>query len=442
MKLSMTYRVRTRGFNHIFDETVRLYRQAVSFFVDVCLTEWNLISTGKLQKERVNLVESLTVRTRQNPAVPYDFSAAFYKFPSYLRRAAIAEALGKVSSYQSNLENWEAAEPEKRGAKPSLPQTGFVYPAMDRSGMFIRTGMYQAAVKVFIRNTWDWVLVDLRKSDVDYIEQHCKNYKECVPTLQKRGKKWFLDFAFQTAVKLPDTDIRNTRILAVDLGLNSTCTCSIMTPEGAVLGSGFLSLPGEYDSLEHAVSHIRHAQKLCARKTPGLWKQAKGINDDIAVKTARFIVDTAIKYDVDCIVMEYLDLAGKKRGSKKQRLHLWRAKYVQTMVTDKVHRNMIRTARVCAWNTSRLAFDGSGRVMRGKEADLPSYSLCRFPTGKQYNCDLNASYNIGSRYYIRELLKTLPATAGQAVTANVPELAHRSKCTLSSLIKLNAALAA
>ena len=266
--------------------------------------------------------------------------------------------------------------------------------------------------------------------------------KECAPTLQKRGKKWFLDFAFQTAVKLPDTDIRNTRILAVDLGLNSACTCSVMTPEGAVLGRGFLSLPGEYDSLEHAVSHIRHAQKLCARKTPGLWKQAKGINDDIVVKTARFIVDTAIKYDVDCIAMEYLDRAGKKRGSKKQRLHLWRAKYVQTMVTDKAHRNMIRVARVCAWNTSRLAFDGSGRVMRGKEADLPSYSLCRFQTGKQYNCDLNASYNIGSRYYIRELLKTLPVTVGQVVTAKVPELAHRSKCTLSSLIKLNAALAA
>ena len=165
-------------------------------------------------------------------------------------------------------------------------------------------------------------------------------------------------------------------------------------------------------------------------------------NDDIAVKTAQFIVDTAVKYDVDCIVMEHLDLAGKKRGSKKQRLHLWRAKYVQTMVTDKAHRNMIRVARICAWNTSRLAFDGSGRVMRGKEADLPNYSLCRFPPGKQYNCDLNASYNIGSRYYIRELLKTLPVTAGQAVTANVPELAHRSQCTLSSLIKLNAVLAA
>ena len=442
MKLSMTYRVRTKGFNHIFNETVRLYRQAVSFFVDVCLKEWNRISVIQGQKIRSGFVESLTVKTKQNPVVPYDFSAKFYKFPSYLRRAVIAEALGKVSSYRSNLANWEAADSAKRGEKPSLPQVGYVYPAMYRSGMFIRTGIYQAALKVFIRNTWDWVLVDLRKSDADYILRHCKNYRECVPTLQKRGKKWFLDFVFQTAVKLPDTKIQHTRILAVDLGLNSACTCSIMTPEGAVLGREFLSLPGEYDSLEHAVSHIKHAQKLCARKTPGLWKQAKGINDDIAVKTARFIVDTAIKYDADCIVMEYLDLAGKKRGSKKQRLHLWRAKYVQTMVTDKAHRNMIRVARICAWNTSRLAFDGSGRVMRGKEADLPSYSLCRFQTGKQYNCDLNASYNIGSRYYIRELLKTLPATAGQAVTANVPELAHRSKCTLSSLIKLNAALAA
>ena len=112
------------------------------------------------------------------------------------------------------------------------------------------------------------------------------------------------------------------------------------------------------------------------------------------------------------------------------------------MVTDKAHGNMIRVARVCAWNTSRLAFDGTGRVQCGKEAKLPNYSLCRFPTGKQYNCDLNASYNIGSRYYIRELLKTLPATAGQAVAAKVPELAHRSQCTLSSLIKLNAVLAA
>lgn len=29
-----------------------------------------------------------------------------------------------------------------------------------------------------------------------------------------------------------------------------------------------------------------------------------------------------------------------------------------------------------------------------------------FQNGKQYHCDLNATYNIGARYFIRELLKS------------------------------------
>ena len=178
---------------------------------------------------RSGFVESLSVKTKQNPIVSYDFSAKCYKFPNYLRRAAIVEAFGKVSSYRSNLANWEAAESVKRGKHPSLPQVGYVYPAMYRSGMFVCTEMYRATVNVFIRNTWDWVLVDFRKSDADYILRRRKNCKECVLALQKRGKKWFLDFVFQTSAKLPDVPIKDTSILAVDLGLNSACTCSIMT---------------------------------------------------------------------------------------------------------------------------------------------------------------------------------------------------------------------
>lgn len=75
--------------------------------MNVCLQEWDVVFSGKSQKERGNLVESFTVASKKNPSVPYDFGADFYKFPSYLRRAAIAEALGKVSSYRSNLARWE-----------------------------------------------------------------------------------------------------------------------------------------------------------------------------------------------------------------------------------------------------------------------------------------------------------------------------------------------
>lgn len=441
MLMTMTYSVKIKHINHLFDVTTKLYRNAVDFFLSVCLGNWDMIKLENTLTHRVNYMEYLTVKTKNNPSPAYDFSSEFYKFPCYLRRAAISEALGKASSYFSNLKNYEHADPATRGQQPSIPKAGHVYPAMYRGNMFIRTGEYTAAIKVYIRNTWDWIQVKLRKSDVDYITHHCKSYKECVPTLQKRRNEWFLDFAFQTAVTLPDTSIDQQKILSVDLGLNNVCTCSVMDAEGTIYARHFLRLPKEYDSLDHAISHIKHAQRCGNLKSPRLWAQARGINDDISVKTASFIINTAILYNVDCIVMEHLDLGKKKRGSKKQKLHMWRAKYVQAIVTDRAHRNMIRIARVCAWRTSKLAFDGSGIVRRGKEADLPNYSLCRFASGKQYNCDLNATYNIGARYFIRELLKTLPETVKQAVSAKVPELAHRSSCTLSSLIRLYAELA-
>ena len=89
----------------------------------------------------------------------------------------------------------------------------------------------------------------------------------------------------------------------------------------------------------------------------------------------------------------------------------------------------MRVNRVCAYNTSKLAFDGSGIVKRNKT----NFSLCKFSTGKQYHCDLNASYNIGARYYIKEKLKTLSAKKRLLMEAKVPSLSKRSTCTLATL---------
>lgn len=91
---------------------------------------------------------------------------------------------------------------------------------------------------------------------------------------------------------------------------------------------------------------------------------------------------------------------------------------------------------VNARNTSRLAFDGSGEVARNST----NMALCRFQNGKQYNCDLNASYNIGARYFIREYLKPIPETEWSLIMAKVPELERRTNCTLSTLFSLYAVL--
>ena len=84
-------------------------------------------------------------------------------------------------------------------------------------------------------------------------------------------------------------------------------------------------------------------------------------------------------------------------------MHMWKKRGVQKISTHMAHRKGMRVSRVCAWQTSALAYDGSGKVERDKE----NHSICTFTNGKRYNCDLSASYNIGARYYIRELTKPM-----------------------------------
>ena len=268
--------------------------------------------------------------------------------------------------------------------------------------------------------------------------------KQSSPTLTKRGKEWFLDFLYESDVTLSLKPVAERAVLGVDLGINNSCTCTCLLSDGTVAGRRFLRLPAEEDCLRTAIGRIKKAQQHGNRKTPRLWARAKGINDDIAVKTANFIMKTAEEFHADVIVFEHLDRTGKKSGSKKQRLHMWKTAYVQNMVESKAHRAGVRVSRICAWGTSRLAYDGSGTVKRGKGSERTGgcYSLCEFASGKLYNCDLNASYNIGARYFIREYTKSLSERERLALEAKVPEAARRSTCTLSTLVSLSAVLAA
>ena len=264
---------------------------------------------------------------KKRPLVKYDFDRDFHKFPSYLRRSAIAHAVGAVSSYRSRLKAWEDTPEAERGRRPGLPKAGFCFPALYKGGIFVETGKDTARIKVFIRNTWDWIDVSLRSQDVKYIESHCQGMEKMSPSLRRKGKRWYLCFPFTQNVMLSDkgTDGHMAgRILSVDLGITNACTCCVMEKDGTVTSRHFLRLG------------------------------------------ASFIIKKAVENKVDVIVMEHLDLSGRKRGRMKQRLHHWRAKYVQAMVTHKAHALGIRVSTVCAWNTSRLAFDGSGRVLRGR----------------------------------------------------------------------------
>ena len=392
MQIYSTYSVKIKHYNHIFKDTVSVYRGAVDFLITVCLNEWDNISKIDQSQKRQQYVERLCHRTNGNPNPVYHFDKKFYKFPNYLRRGAINEAIGKVSYYKSN--------------------------------------------------TWHWITVKLRKSDMDYIERRCAGRKKCAPTLQKRGHEWFLDFPFEGRVTLCDTAVKDQTVVSVDLGINTAATVSVMCADGTILGRHFCKLPKEIDSLSNSINRIKKAQQYGNYRIPRLWARTKGINHDISVKTVQFIMDVAVLYNADVIVFEHLDKQGKVKGSKKQRLKLWRSQEVQRIVADKAHRLGMHVSHICAWNTSRLAFDGSGYVLRGKYGGFKTYELCRFQNGKIYNCDLSASYNIGARYFIREILKSLDESSRLLIEANVPQCSKRSTCTFATLINLNAELMA
>ena len=108
MKIFSTYSVKIKHYNHILKETIEIYREAVDYLINVCLNEWNDIIAIKGNLNQQRYTERLCHRTSDNPDIKYgSFDKRFYKFPSYLRRGAINEAIGKVSSYKSNLSNWE-----------------------------------------------------------------------------------------------------------------------------------------------------------------------------------------------------------------------------------------------------------------------------------------------------------------------------------------------
>ena len=202
MKITSTYSVRLRNFNRVFDDTVEVYRHAVDCFIELVIANWNThFANLSRANDCIRVAEGLSVRTKKRLMTPYNFCHDFMKFPSYLRRAAIMAAYGQVSSYQTRLAQWKA-KPGQKGRQPGLPKAGRSFPVMYRDNTFIRAGRNSVKLKVRIRNTWDWVDVELDKHDVDYIALHCATRNELSPALRKRGKKWYLDFSFEEKVIL------------------------------------------------------------------------------------------------------------------------------------------------------------------------------------------------------------------------------------------------
>ena len=425
MKVYKTAKLRILG-SHIIEPTICIYREALSFVIDVCYKEkssWLILGS----KEKNNFIENLIHATSENPNPKYiEFDKKFYKMPCYLRRSIISEAIGIVNSYLSLCDRYieDKTKALQDGKKfhhkpPRLSYDHYSFPVLYKGNMFENFDIDGTCrIKLFIDNDWKYVNIAFNKSAL-YSSKTFRfdGYTMDSPSLVFKSKRFYLNVPFYKNIELSkEQDI----IVGVDLGITNSAVVSAVMKDGTVIDRLFINQP-----LKYQLDRLNKANRMSGSKNkkPNIWRKINNLISAIATQTANDIVDFAKKNNAKVIVFEHLHFK-RRKGDKKKKLRsksqYWTKSRIQEMVKNKAHSIGIRFSRVNARNTSALAFDGSGYVTRNPKGDIATFS-----TGKIYHADLNASYNIAARYFLRELER-----------AKVPVKIDRTSQTLDTLINL------
>ena len=444
--MKVSYKVRIKYFRTIFYDTIKIYRKCIKFIIKVIEENYDSIKDLK-DKFQNTYIENLIHSTKTNIAKYSDFDKEFYKFPSYLRRDAIASALGIYKSYYSNYQNW--LKSDKKTKPPELIYNHNEMPVLYKGNMYEQVSKNLVNIKLFYKNDWVWITVPLKRSDVKYIDKY-NTWTMSNPSLEIKGKVWALRFTFEKDIKLKELPLEQQVAIGVDLNVkNTSAVCSAINIDGTVLSRKFINCGSEKDHLNKALQIKKSIQKK--QTIPRLYADEPVMynynsnkkyyrfidytNKNYAIQISRQIIDFALQNNAYTIVFEHLDKKGKKHFLK-EKLHYWNCKIIQNITASLAHKNSIHINTVCAWGTSKYAFDGSGEINRHAN----NKSICTFTTGKIYNADLSASYNIASRYFIKEIQKSISEKKWLDAVAKASSASKRSTCTLSTLISLRKVL--
>ena len=401
----------TNKLRHIVANTLALYNSALNYVCDVVLKHYDEINELNNLEGRMYL-EHLIHNTKNNIA-KYDFDSIYYKLPCYLLRDIESKAIGHIFSYKSNLDNYKKERYNKisngkkfKKREPRLSKCNLL-PSFYKGNMYKMISDNKIALKIYEDNDWKYEEFKLKKNDLKYINKI--NGKRYNPEIKIIGKKIYIKFTFEIEdLKLQDKELNKRIICGVDLGVNNDATISIMNYEGTILGRHFINTNNK-DLMNHLLNKKRKIQRNSGNykylRNLHINNKINSINENIVNHTVNQIIKICLSYGVDVIVFENLRHKFKraKKRSFRARLHRWRKIAVYNKAYEMAHRNGIRVSTVNPNGTSKYAYDGSGLV----ERDNDNYSICKFVSGKTYNCDLSASYNIAARYYIRETLKPL-----------------------------------
>ncbi len=369
-------------------ETVQVYRRLCRHLVGIVLTHWAELG-GLSRQQVIPAVERLIHQTAQNPAVTYPgIDRVFHKFPSYYRRAAIAFAVGQVSSFVTRYQGWQSGIRSKRDAKPpTLNPNAGCYPALYRGQCYKLHGVDRIEIKVFTGTDWVWTTVQIsglrERHEVD-------SNKLLSPSLifNQQSCHLCVPFACHPVKRQPDQNV-----VAVDLGINTTATVTVVTFNGTVSQREFIHPGRDIDRRDKRLKSVSTRASKTMGKGGNLhkgfcsntYRKCRHINQQIAHIVSKRIVVIAKQFNAEAIVFENLKgwkaTGGRKRSNLRQRFHGWLKAMIRDYTEMKWQEVGGKTIDIVAAYTSKLAYDGSGVVQR----DSKNYALAKFTSGKRYN---------------------------------------------------------
>ena len=440
MLVTKTAKCRITAGEQDVKRTVAVCREALAHILSVVVAEWRDISRFDKPLERRRACELLLVTNKRGQApAGYDLAAKFHKLPSYLRRALITEAIGTYASHLSRFAGWREAKAiafaagRKFTAKPprlnAEPQawTTFYRGNMFEGELADFAGKKELYLQLKLYDGREWVWRDVAIDAKPLRKRGLAVYQPQAPTAVKSARGWSLHIPWQREVALPKlAEPREVRVCSVDLNVDNDAVMAVMDGDGTVHARKFLAC--DKDRLVQAIDRVSAAnQKSGAGPKPNLWRRVNNLKDELVNTTVNAIVAFALEHGCHVIAME--NLKSLKPGNKRrERVHHWRVMAISRALERAAHHAGLRLSRVNPRNTSRLAFDGSGKAERPQNG-----KTLVFTSGKRYNADLNAAYNIGARWFVRAFFNMLPKQRQKQLRAKAPALQPGSGTTLDTL---------
>lgn len=411
--------------------TIMQYRQVVSYYLQVFQEHQEIIGHSQWLK----MAETLTHRTGKNPHPIYPFDEGFPNLPSGFRRNAIAEAHGKALAWKTSYKKWEERKRrhEERnarriaaGKKPiEFTERPPQYPKDNSCWLCYYSTEYEwldskhILLKMFNGKSYVY-----RKIALLQPFSVPPGYAAGSPVLVKKATGWELHVPIVRVERLNLKKIKalvrdpSLKVCLVDLGINRHAVITIQDTEGRVYAVKFISAAKDNHLRKRYLEKIVKLQSQTGIIPEGerfakyLWDKISNLNDDIAHRVSREIVDFAKHHGAKIIAFEYLDNLKPSKGSKShwlnQKFNHWVKGRIFRYTRYKALHVGVITCRVSPKDTSSrcpycemLTVKRYNKGRDGKEIKGVDLAKCTNCGVHDINSDFVGSLGIGAAFRLK-----------------------------------------